>query len=278
LEIAINTGSLSTNTLEAFDRAAALGFRAVEVNLQQGELKYDYYRKVDFEFYQRLAGEAGARGLRVTSVHSLALNGAQAFSSQARGAILAAAARIAGLLGARALVAHPADLFTGHEALEDYFAGGQKVAPPLVAGFDEAWAQLANRRTALAVENVNYWHRTQGTNALERLQRVIVDLGVHCVLDVRRALPASGATDALARWVAAVGPRTVLVHAHAASASAEHQPPLGPEWAEYAPLFRQTAAKACVLEVDGAHGDDKLIESREYFESITTVKHEDVNT
>lgn len=269
MDIAINTGSLSTNTIEAFDRAVALGFRAVEVNLQQGEFQYGYYREIDFGFYQRLAGEAAARGLKVTSVHSLPLNGAQAFSSQARGTILAAGARIAGLLGARALVAHPADLFTSHEALEDYFAGGQTVAPPVVAGFDEAWAQLANRRTALAVENVNYWHRTRGTNALERLQRVIVDLGAHCVLDVRRALPASGATDALARWVAAVGPRTVLLHAHAATSSAvEHQPPLGPEWAEYASLFRRTAAKACVLEVDGAHGDDKLIESREYFERI----------
>jgi sugar phosphate isomerase/epimerase len=263
MDVAVNTGSLSHDTFEALDRAAELGFRAVEINLQRREFGYGFERKVDFGLYQRLAERVQARNLQVTSLHGLALDGAQVFSSRVRAELLRATARIAVALGAPLVVMHPADLFTSEEALERFFAGGPAISPPVVDGYDECWAQLANRRIALGIENVAYWRGAPGTNQLERLARLLDDLAVHAVFDVRRALPAGDlAVAVLRRWVETLGPRTLLLHVHDASPAGEHQPPLAADWAAFAPLLRQTAAKACVIESPPADG------TREYIEKL----------
>ncbi len=272
MDIAINTGSLSLNTIEALERARELGFGAVEVNLQQGEFGYGYTREVDFDFYRRLAGEIEARGLKVTSLHNLGLNGAQVFSSRARGEILKAAVRAGALLGAPVLIVHPADLFSGYEAMEEYFQGVPDSSPPVVEGYDEAWAQLANRHMALCVENVNYWDGTPGTNQPERMARLLDDLAAMSVLDVRRAVRTGPETPtvraALSRWMDRIGARLRLIHVHDAKGAREHEPSLAADWADMAPLLRGSPARACVLEVDRRHGDDQLRASRAYIDEL----------
>jgi hypothetical protein len=284
VDIAISTGSLSLDTPAALERAAALGLRAVQVNLQPGEFRYGFTRTIDLGFYERLAEALAARGLRAVAVHHVPLSGAQAFSGEVRGELLKAAARVLALLHAPVLVVHPADLFTSHEALERYFAGGPEVAPPVVAGFDECWARLADQRAALALENVSYWRGAPLTNRPEHLARVLADLAIYAVLDVRRALPARAAPEiaanALSRWVEAIGARTLLLHLHDRDARAgrehaggehaggEHAPPLAADWAALAPLLRRTRARAAVLEVDARHGEEQIARSREYITSL----------
>ena len=248
MHIAVNTGSLSLNTFEAIERAAALGFDAVEVNLQQAELRYDWNRKPDLAFYQRLGDAIRDRHLTVVSVHHPTLNGAQAFSQRARAELLQAAIRAAAALGGPVLVVHPADIFTSAEDLETYFL--EHNAPPMIAGFDEAWAQLANRRLRLAVENVNYWRGTVMTNHAAHLARVTDDLAVHAVLDVWRGADRPNVQG----WVEKLGKRILLLHVHEMVDGREHQPPLSEKWAEWMPMLRDTAAQACVIETADPDG------------------------
>jgi len=259
MQIAVSTGSLSLNTFEAIERAAALGFNAIQVNLQQAELRYDWNRKPDLAFYQRLGEAIRDRNLTVVSAHHPILNGAQAFSQRARAELLQAAIHAAASLGAPMLVVHPADIFTSAEDLEAYFL--EHNAPPVIAGFDEAWAQSANRKLRLAVENVNYWRGTIMTNHAEHLAQVTEDLAVYAVLDVWRGADKPN----IQRWVEKLGQRILLLHLHEAVDGREHLPPLSEKWAEWVPLLRGTAAQAGVIE---ASDPDGLARARQYLASL----------
>jgi sugar phosphate isomerase/epimerase len=248
MRIAINTGSLSHNNTEAIEQAAALGFDAVEVNLQQAELRYDWQRKPDLAFYQRLGDTLRERHMSVVSVHHPMLSGSQVFSQRARADLLQLAIRATALLGASILVVHPADIFTSAEDLETYFL--EHNAPPVIAGFDEAWAQLANRGMRLALENVSYWRGTTLTNHAERLGRVTDDLAIHAVLDVWRGADKPNVQT----WVEKAGKRIVLLHMHEMADGREHHPPLSQKWADWVPLLQTTVAKACVLETSDIEG------------------------
>jgi hypothetical protein len=61
----------------------------------------------------------------------------------------------AGLLGSQVYVTAPTDLFQTEDALLAYF--NKPEAPPIINGFDEAWAQVVNRRMALTIRNYDYW-------------------------------------------------------------------------------------------------------------------------
>jgi sugar phosphate isomerase/epimerase len=259
MQIAVNTGSLSHDTLEAVERAAALGFDAVEVNIQQAELRYDWQRKPDLVFYQRLGDAIRARQMTAVSVHHPMLSGSQVFSQKARAELLQLSIRAAASLGAPTVVVHPADLFTSAEDLETYFL--EHNAPPVIAGFDEAWAQLANRGIRLALENVSYWRGATMTNHAERLSRVTDDLAIHAVLDVWRGADKPNVQT----WVEKAGKRIVLLHLHEMADGREHQPPLSEKWAEWAPLLRGAAADACVLETSDVDG---LRRARAYLASL----------
>jgi sugar phosphate isomerase/epimerase len=263
MEIAINTGSISFDTRAAVAQAKGLGFTALEVNLQQAELRYDFDRHPDLEFYDGLAQEIQLRGMRVVSVHNLFLTSAQVFSQGARREILQVVARVTARLGASVLVVHPADLFVSEEAL-NRFLGRERVEGaklPVIGGFEEVRAELAELGVSLALENVNYWRDTLLTNQAEHM-RVLTDaLDCQVTLDVRRCLN----RPSLERWVELVGERIAVCHLHDQVDGQEHHPPLDPAWGERVRLLKGTPAQACVIEASAtplAHGNIRA--SRDY--------------
>ena len=262
MQIAITTGSLSENTLEALDKAQELGFTAVEVSLQPSEFGYGFDRKPNLAFYQRLAADVQARGLQVVSVHSPPLAGHQVWSGRIRGDILVTAARVGGYLGARCLVVHPDHIFTSAEDLERYFQ--ERTAAPVVIGFDEAWAQLVNRRMALAVENIQHWRTTPGLNQVDRMVTVTTDLAVHSVLNMTPGRPGPN----LKQWVDRLGTRIVLLRWPDLLNGREQPPSLLAESAGWAPLLQQTSTQAWVIEPDPAASPAQIVESRMALEEL----------
>ncbi len=246
MEIAINSGSLSFDTPTAVAQAKGLGFTALEINLQQDELRYDFHRQPNLAFYDVLAQEIKLRGIHVVSVHNLFLNSAQVFSHQARREILSLAGRLTARLGARILVVHPADLFTSEEALTRCLSGdiGGREDLPLIAGFDQVRAELDELEVSLALENVNHWRDTLLTNQADSMLRLTDALECQVTLDVRRSLNRPN----LSRWVELMSERIVLLHLHDQVEGQEHHPPLDPAWRERIALLKQTAAQACVIE------------------------------
>jgi sugar phosphate isomerase/epimerase len=259
MKLAINTGSLSLNSFEALERAQALGFDAVEVHLHQAELRYDGQRKADLSFYQRLGEAIRARGMSAVSVHHPVLTGEQVFSQRARAELLHLAIRATALLGAPILVVHPADIFTSAEDLETYFL--EHSAPPVIAGFDEAWAQLANRGLRLAIKNVSFGRGLTLTNHATRLAQVADDLAVHAVLDVWRGADKPN----IPAWVEKAGRRIVLLHLQEAVDGRDHLPPLSEKWADWLPLLQGTAAQACVIQ---AAETEEVRRARDYILSL----------
>lgn len=259
MKVAINTGSLSLNTFEAIEQAQALGFDAVEVDVHQAELRYEGQRKADLSFYQRLGEAIRQRGMSVISAHHPVLTGEQVFSQRVRAELLHLAIRATALLGAPILVVHPTDIFTSAEDLETYFL--EHNAPPVIAGFDEAWAQLANRGLRLAIKNVSFGRGLTLTNHATRLAQVAEDLAVHAVLDVWRGVDKPN----LQAWVEKAGRRIVLLHLHETADGRDHFPPLLEKWAEWLPLLQGTAAQACVIRAAEAEG---LRRARDYILSL----------
>jgi sugar phosphate isomerase/epimerase len=249
MEIAINTDSLSHDTPAAVAQAKGLGFLALEVNLQQRELRYGFDRKPDLGFYDTLAQEIQLRGMRVVSVHNLFLNSAQVFSQGARREILHYVAHVTARLDASILVVHPADLFVSEEALTHFLTSdpSERGELPVVAEFDQVRAELSELNVNLALENVSYWRDALLTNQAEHM-RVLVDaLDCLVALDVSRCLN----RPSLGRWVELVGDRVALLHLHDQKDDQEHHPPLDPAWGERIVALKQTAAQACVIEASG---------------------------
>ena len=279
MQIAISTHSLSTDTRAAVAQAAALGFTALEVHIQQAELGYGFRRQANLAFYETLAQEIALRRLTVVALHAPRLTGHQAFSQRARREVLALSGRVASLLGAPLLVVHPPHLFLSEEALADYLAGSL-AEPPLVEGVEGVGAELADREVGLALENVAPWHDLPLTNEATAMARLVEALGCRVALDVRQALEAPGpeGETGLAPWVEQVGPQVALLRLYdRAEAAGEagpgpterRLPPLEPAWRERLPLLRRTAARACVLEATAdprIHGS--LRASRTFWETL----------
>lgn len=251
--------SLSFDTLAALSQVPALGFRAVQVNLQQGELGYGFTQKVNFGFYADLARELSLRRLQVVSVHALFLDGSQVFSARVRCDLMAAQIEIAHTLGAPVLTVHPSNLFASEEALLSY-ADDPHANVPLVLGMADVLPKLKDSNVLLALENIKYWESIRGTNDAEFMARLVEALDCHVAFDVRRSLR----RQPLERWVELLGKRVVELHLHDEKDGSEHHPPLAHDWRDMVPTLKQTPAQACILETAAAPGHGAIKMSRDY--------------
>jgi hypothetical protein len=255
MQIAINTGSLSQDTPEALERAAALGFRQVEVNLQTAEFDYGYRRKPNARFYRELRKKIDELGLSVWSVTAPPLTQEQMFSTRARKDILLNGIGAAGVLGSQVYVAGPTDLFQNEDALLVYFEKGD--APPVIEGYDESWAQVINRRMALAIRNYDYWMGSPLINQVERIHTLTDALAVGCALDVRLALH----RNPLSAWITQLHDRLALAYVYDLAENGIPKTPAGVEWAEWLTPLKKTRLKSVVISADIHESDSDIKEA-----------------
>jgi hypothetical protein len=260
--IAISTGSLSERTPQALQRAADLGFREVEINLQEPELDYGYRRKPNVRFYRELRHQIDRLGLAVWSVTMPRLTQEQMFFERARRDILIAAAGAAGIVGGRVLVLRPADIFTSEMAFAAYWEG--KTAPPVIEGFDEGWAQAVNRRLTVALANHDHWLGAPLTNQADRIARVTSDLAIGWAMDARRAM----GRNSLAAWLEAAGERLAVAHLYDLEEGGRRRAPMAAEWPEWLAGLGRTRLKCLVMAGDPGQSDDEIRQSQAYLTSI----------
>lgn len=240
--LAISTASLSHQTPSALQRAVTLGFEWVEVNLLADELDYGYRRRPNVRFYRELKQQLDTLGLRVWSVTAPALTQAHMFSERARRDVLLHAVGAAGVLGASVFVMEPAHLFQSETLLDAYWRN--KTAPPITSGFDELWAQAANRRLTLALTNQDYWMGTLLTNQVERMQQALFDLAIGWGMQVRAAVQ----RNTLENWLAAVGEQLAVAYVEDWNPDTNRPClPQDPIWQTWLPLLAATRLKALVL-------------------------------
>jgi sugar phosphate isomerase/epimerase len=261
--LAINTGSLSFDTHKAIAEVKALGFAAIELNLQQIELAYDFHQKPNFAFYAELARELALRKLIVTDVHALFLNAAQMFSARARRETLVAEGVVAQMLGVGVLVVHPTDILESEEWLEQYVAD-PRMSVPLVEGVASVIRDLQSGGMQVALENVQHWHDTRGTNDAEVMGRLVEALDCHVTLDVRRCLE----HPSLDRWLELVGDRIAVCHLHDSIGGVEHHPPAAQDWRQNIPQLKRTSAQVYVLEATADRSPGAIKVSREYISKL----------
>ena len=263
MQLAINTGSISHDTREAIAPVHSLGFSAVELNLQQAELAYGFTRTPNLAFYSDLARELALRKLTVTDVHALFLNGAQMFSARSRREVLALAGQITQTLGAGILVVHPADILDSEEWLDLYVAdSGLRL--PLVDGMAAVIRELQRGGVQMALENVQYWEGTRGTNDADLMARLVEALDCRVALDVRRGL----AHPSLERWVELLGDRIAVLHLHDTVNGVEHHPPAAPDWKQIVPQLKRTSARVAVIESSANRNPGLIKASREYMSKL----------
>lgn len=242
MQIAISTAALAAATPLAAQRAAELGFTSLEVALLPHEFDYGPRRRPDVRFYRDLKASLTGLGLSVWSVTAPPLNQAQMFSARARKEMLLNAAGAAGILGASVFVVEPPHIFQDEERLEEYWR--TRHAPPVLAGFDESWAQVVNRRMTYAMLNMEYWLGAPLTNQSDRIAQLTFDLGIGWAMDVRAAIRRNN----LAAWLAAAGERLAVAYVYdVAAPDATPQAPQATDWADWLPALAATRLKALVL-------------------------------
>ncbi|MFZ0547220.1 MAG: hypothetical protein WAM60_17365 [Candidatus Promineifilaceae bacterium] len=262
MQIAISTGSLSQETPEALEKAAALGFRYIEVNLQTAEFDYGYRRKPNARFYRQLKKQIDELGLVVWSVTAPQLTPEQMFSARARKEILLNGIGAAGLLGSQVYVTAPPDLFQSEDTMLDYLQGGD--APPVIQGFDESWAQAVNRRMALTLRNYDYWMGAPLVNQAERLLKVTDDLAIGCALDIRMAQH----RNPLATWIDSLSDRMAVGYVYDLGEDGRPQIPTSDEWAGWLAPFKKTRLKCLVISAGKGQSDAEIIGGRTMVEEI----------
>lgn len=262
MHIAINTGSLSQDTPKALDKAAALGFRYVEVNLQTAEFDYGYRRKPNARFYRQLKKQVDELGLVVWSVTAPPLTPEQMFSSRARKDILMSGVGAAGLLGSQVYVAGPTDLFQNEDALQVYF--DKEEAPPVIDGYDEAWAQVINRRMVLALRNYDYWMGAPLINRADRFQKLTNDLAIGCALDIRLAQYRNPLPD----WIECLDDRLAAGYVYDMGEDDRPKTPTGEEWDEWLAPFKKTRLKCLVISAGSDQSDSEIADGRAMLEEL----------
>jgi sugar phosphate isomerase/epimerase len=262
MQIAINTGSLSQETPEALEKAAALGFRYVEVNLQPAEFDYGYRRKPNARFYRQLRKQIDELGLVIWSVTAPPLSPEQMFSTRARKEILMGGVGAAGLLGSQVYVVSPTDIFQNEDALQLYFEKGD--APPIIQGYDEAWAQIINRRMTPAVRNYDYWMGAPLVNTAERMQNLTDALAVGCALDIRTAQH----RNPVATWIECLSDRLAVAYVYDLGEDGRPKCAAGEEWAEWLAPLKKTRLKCLVISAGKEQIDNDIIESRTMIKEI----------
>jgi len=225
--------------------------------------------KPNLAFYADLARELKIRKLTVTDVHALFLNAAQMFSAQARCGVLAAEGQAAQTLGADILVVHPTDILKDEESL-DQFAADPHADVPLVNGISSVIRELTKGNVRIALENVQHWRDTRGTNDAELLTRLVEALDCHAALDVRRGLT----RPSLDRWIELLGNRIAVLYLYDSANSIERHPPAAQEWREIIPKLQSTSAQVYVLQAaaGSSHGAIKL--SRDCISKLLQAEHE----
>ncbi len=252
IRLGISTIALGTETPAAIERAAALGFDTVELNLQPHEFGYDYRRKPGARFYRELRARLDALGLTVWSTTAVPLTQPQMFSERARREILLGAAVAAGMVGSHVFVVDPADIFGSEMAFNRYLTDG--TAPPVIDGFDEAWVQAANRHVTVAVRNVDYWLGLPLTNQVDRLERVTRDLAIGWAMD----LPLALLRNTLENWQTALGARLAVAYAYDLQDGGRPRAPRDPGWRDWLPALRQTTVKCVILRADPGQSEAEL--------------------
>lgn len=263
MHIAIRTDSLSHNTSEALERAAALGFRTVEINLQNHEFGYGYKRKANVRFYRELKRQLDSLGLSVWSFTSVPLNQEQMFFERARKDILMGAAGAGGIVDAKVFVIKPADIYTSEIAFETYVSDNS--APPVTEGYDEAWTQAVNRRMTMALLNYDHWVGIPLTNNTERMKKITTDLGIGWAMDVRRATHRGNMDE----WLKQMGERLAVAYAYDLAADDETIcAPVAREWQAWAESLKQTRLKCMVMHANLSQSDEEITQSRDYLLSL----------
>lgn len=263
MHIAIRTASLSQNTPTALERAAALGFRHVELNLLNHEFGYGYKRKANVRFYRELKRQTDALGLSVWSFTSVPLTQEQMFFERARKDILMGAAGAGGILDAKVFTIKPADIFTSEIHFESYLS--EKNSPPMTEGYDEAWVQTVNRRMNMAILNYDHWVGIPLSNNAERMKKITTDLGIGWAMDVRRATHRGSMDD----WLKQVGDRLAVAYAYDLAEDGETpRTPAGPEWASWAESLKQTRLKCVVMYAHPSQNDEEIVQSRDYLQTL----------
>jgi sugar phosphate isomerase/epimerase len=256
MQIAINTGSLSQDTPEALEKAAALGFRHVEVNLQTAEFDYGYRRKPNARFYRQLRKQIDELGLLVWAVSAPPMTQEQMFSTRARKDILMNGVAAAGLLGSQVYVVGPTDLFKSEDALQAYFDNPE--APPMIGGYDEAWAQVINRRMTFAIRNYDYWMGSPLINQAERMNNLTEVLAVGAALDIRLAQR----RNPLPTWIEHLNDRLAVAYVYDLSEDGRPQLPTSEDWNEWLAPFKSTRLKCLVISAAAGQSDTDIIEAR----------------
>jgi hypothetical protein len=262
MQIAINTGSLSKETPRALERAADLGFRQVEVNLQPAEFGYGYRRKPSVRFYRQLNKQIDTLTLSVCSVTSSPQQQEHMFSSRARKEILINGIGAADLLGAQVFVSTPTDLFESEDALLAYFEAGN--APPVIKDFDEAWTQAINRRMTPVIRNYDYWMGSPLVNQADRLKKLTDSLAIGCALDIRLAQR----SNPLSTWIEAVGDRLAVAYTYDVDEVGHHIAPISDYWGQLLEPFKQTRLKTLVISAGKGQGDEEISASRVMLQKI----------
>lgn len=266
MNLAISTKSLSDDTPDALERAAALGYTTVEINLRADEFGYGYRRKPNARFYRTLKTQLDRLGLTVWSVTAPEMTQRQMFSARARKDILLHGAGAAGVLGAKVYAVEPAHIFTDEDSAESYF--NDQRAPTLVTGFDETWAQVVNRRMTFAISNSSYWLGMPLLNNAQRMAKLTRDLGIGWSADLRRA----SATN-LGRWIELCGERLAVAHAY--DLAEDDQTALTPEeteWAERVAPLSDTRLKTIVLHGHPNQDNEEFVNSRAAFEALLSAE------
>jgi sugar phosphate isomerase/epimerase len=232
------------------------------VNLQRAELAYGFDQTPDLAFYSELARELKVRKLTVTDVHALFLNAAQMFSARARRAVLSIEGQVTQALGAGILVVHPTDILESEERLDQFCA--EDVKAPFVEGIASVVRELQSGGVRIALENVQHWRNTCGTNRAEVMARLVEALDCGVTLDVRRGLD----RPSLDRWLELVGDRIVVYHLHDTLGGTEHHPPASSDWRHIIPQLQRTSAQVYVMEATGERSPGAIKVSREYISKL----------
>lgn len=262
INIAISSDSLGYSSRDALTRAADLGFKLVEINLQTHEFGYGYQRRPDVAFYKGLVELVQQLGLSVWSVTAPSLTQRQLYSRRARKEILLNAVGAAGLLGARVFVVEPAHIFSGEQAYADYVNG--EGAPPVYPGFDELWAQAVNRRMNVALRNCQYFVGHPLTNNAERMQKTTQDLGIGWAADLRLA----GGRGGIERWLDKVGERLAVAYAYDVAEDGDTRLTCeDPDWQQWLPPLGGQRLKTLVLCGHPNQDDEEFGNCRRYIEA-----------
>ena len=203
---AITTDGLAPDTPTALQKVSDLGYQHLQLDLLSAELNYNYRRLVDVAFYRQLQKQIERLGLQVIAVRLPPLTQPQMFSLRARKELLINTIGLAGSLGAKTVVCEPAHIFTDEEAVTRYLR--QKGAPPIIEGWDSAWAQAINRHLQLALLNRDYWIGSPLTNHIAQCAQITTDLGIQWACDVAVARQ----HQPLQKWLSQLGERLALAY------------------------------------------------------------------